>query len=95
VRVINLHDATLVSIVMQWSEGVVELSFRTVDDGLVALRAVGVSYVEVPRRRPWGPSVSVLEMTGPDEVAEGRQITLTMQTGDELVIIAETIELST
>jgi hypothetical protein len=86
-QVVDLHDATLVGITLDWAAGHLTVALRTAT-GPAAIRASGVSGVEVPRHQPWGPSASVNEVRLGDERLE-----IAMQSGDQIVIEAQELEL--
>ncbi len=55
--------------------------------GPTAIRASGVTRIEVPLHHPWGPSVSV------NEVRLGAQrLEVEMQSGDRIVVEAQELE---
>jgi hypothetical protein len=59
----NMHDATLISIKLDWESGTCVASFRggpTIPGGPFLLRWTDVSDLHIPRTFAWGPSVSVL-----------------------------------
>lgn len=82
----NLHDATLVGITLDWAAGHLTMELQTAS-GPTAIRASGVIGVEVPRHQPWGPSVSVNEVRLGDQRLE-----IEMQSGDRIVGEAQELE---
>ena len=78
-----LHDATLVSVRLDWAQRSCEIEVALAD-GHAALSFVAVSHCELPHAAPWGPSSSVL---GGRSLAKG-VFELEMQSGDVLRIIA-------
>lgn len=54
-----LHDATLKAVVLVWAEGRCVLELSSSHDPSCELIFTGVSQLQVPRHRPWGPSVSI------------------------------------
>lgn len=90
---VDFHDATLRSISVDWAARTVEFALATVNDGRAAVVARGLVSLVVPYRAPWGSSVSVLELQGPSRHEEGWSAVLVMQTGDEIVVISDEIDL--
>ena len=88
----NLHDATLVSISVDWAVGSASILLQPVmRDGApdsVTIEATGVRYVEIPRRYPWGESVSVNKVE-----CEGGRLIIQVQSGDSIVVGADEIAL--
>lgn len=82
----SLHDATLVSVRLDWASGACWLEFAGSPDhpGPFHLRFEHVEELAVPKQEPWGRSVSVLEFR---EVQQGRY-EIVMQSGDTLVVVA-------
>jgi hypothetical protein len=79
----DLHDATLELLVVDWSEGGVSVHFRIAGGTEVVLTAQGLRHLDLPRSEPWGPSGSV------NRVAQGDdRLTIEMQSGDVVVIEA-------
>lgn len=87
-----LHDATLVSLALDWAAGTCAAELRgPVWPGWAGVRVrwSGVRVVMAERREPWGPSVSVLEhRPGP-----GGRDELAMQSGDLVAVEAARCEL--
>lgn len=83
----RLHDATLLSVTLNWESGYLMMSLRTGQHGEVVLTGAGISYLEVPHRSPWGSSVSINEVRGPDQDPAGCQrVEIEMQSGDVIVL---------
>lgn len=81
----NLHDATLVSIELDWTEGRARLHFAGSPYGHRGPFSICwrlVSEFQATRNEPWGPSVSVLEVQEPEP---GLWLVV-MQSGDEIRI---------
>jgi hypothetical protein len=57
----SFHDATLVSVYLSWAEGCCTMAVSTTYDGDGELVFENVCGVSIPRRHPWGPSVSIKE----------------------------------
>ena len=92
----DLHDATLVRVVVLWNEDAqAELSFR-LDRRTLTLKASGVTNLTCPHENPWGPSVSVNELRGPLDVRDGvRRIEIEIQSGDTILVEARSFEWET
>jgi hypothetical protein len=90
----QLHDATIGMIVVDYAMGIVTIGLRLSEPGTpnAELRALGFSALHLPRAAPWGPSTSVNNAAIGDENAEGVHLHLYLQSGDELVVEARTIE---
>lgn len=91
----SLHDATLESIELRWSDGELRIRLRTghaAHPRLVVV-ASGVSHLACGRQMPWGPSVSIHEARGPVRDHDGKSmgLELEMQTGDVIRIDAADI----
>ncbi len=88
IEALPLHDATLESIEVRWSEAfctvVLELA-----SGKHLLKFGGVTSVSVPHREPWGPSVSVNGAS-----AKGGVTAIEMQSGDTIEIVAKEVTFS-
>ena len=93
----ELHDSTLLGLTLRWSEGEVVLSFQTGIAGResLALRACGVHKLCCPRQFPWGPSVSVnsIRESESQSLPALRELTVEMQSGDEIVVVAESFQI--
>lgn len=90
--VMNLHDATLVSIAIKWDRRVdAEVEFRDEGPKLVKLECRGLRNLICPHEAPWGPSVSVNRIQGSTMESESlSRLEIEIQSGDVLVIEAET-----
>lgn len=90
----NLHDWTLKSIEVDWAEGRAILSLKG-PYGNRDLIAHAVRDLQVPKAEPWGRSVSINTVTGPDASPEGRErLEIEMQSGDVIAILARSFELT-
>ena len=94
----QLHDATLESVHCRWAEGSIRLCLRTSIPGVpvVDIVAKGVRRLDYPRLFPWGPRVSVNEITGPRILVGAlmQRLAIEMQSGDLIVVEAEVFQLS-
>jgi hypothetical protein len=91
----QLHDATLIDVVVEWRSGESRFTIRLSERACrtAEIKAQGLRMLHCPRLHPWGPSVSLNEvrhMNGD----EGRQrVEIEMQSGDVIEIEAERFEL--
>jgi hypothetical protein len=83
----TLHDASLLSIEINWAAKTTKVTFKTHPDNIVYLVTSGTRQVEVPHAEPWGPSISVNEVRE-TEGAEISIIEVEMQSGDTIKIEA-------
>jgi hypothetical protein len=83
----DLHDATLKGVNFGWEAGVVHLTFKVgiAASDLAVVEAEGVTCLKCPRLYPWGPSSSV-NAAAIEELADGRLLTVEMQSGDVLEV---------
>jgi hypothetical protein len=89
----DLHDATPVSVRLDWATGTVVLELRTdaSDAGRMHLIAADTTELLCPRQLPWGPSVSINEVRGPVAHGNTMRVEIEMQSGDVLRIEARSI----
>lgn len=91
----ELHDATLLSVALDWRSGTAALHFRTANVSApnAVISGIATRLLQCPREMMWGPSVSVnrtmFEESGVDGVP---RLEIEMQTGDVIVLVAERIE---
>jgi len=86
---IDLHDATLVSIEVDWATKTTIATFRMHPSRIVHLVASDARCVLVPHDEPWGPSASVNEVRQIGKATGGGEIEIEMQSGDVIRINAE------
>jgi hypothetical protein len=88
-----LHDATISVVTVDWARAVVTVRLTLCDDGTpeAELVVTGFTDVQLPRREPWGPSVSVNEATVSTDPLLGKQLHLQLQSGDILRVEAASI----
>lgn len=81
----HLHDATLVSIQLHWSDRTCEISFSGAPSipEPFSLVFAGVTELHVPATMPWGASAAVLEAAFSGGVA-----TIVMQSGDTVTLVS-------
>ena len=83
----DLHDATLQQLVVNWPASSVTVYFRTAT-GEAVMTGMGLRRLDLPRSEPWGPSVSVNQV-----VQRHGCLTIEMQSGDVVTIEAETFSI--
>lgn len=79
----DLHDATLVSVHLDWATGLAILAFRA-STSAVQLTVTACTELVAPRREEWGRSVSVLSVSYIDGNPE-HGVRIEMQSGDVLI----------
>ena len=85
-----LHDAVLAEVRVNWADGALRFELRT---GMIAghertcITAHGLSFLDCPRRYPWGPSESVNAVWAERVVGGALQLTVEMQSGDNIIAI--------
>lgn len=91
---IDVHDATLCSIAVDWPGRSARIELRLVGRSFARIRAMGVRGITAPRAEPWGPSESVLHAgVAFDAEAGAVRLSMQMQSGDEIVIDADRFDL--
>jgi hypothetical protein len=91
----NLHDATLVAVVVDWPAGTAAVEVEVVGGRKHTLHASGLRRLTIPREQPWGPSVSInrADLTARSEAA-GALFQIEMQSGDQIEIDADSFEIA-
>jgi len=88
-----MHDWTFVTAAVDWKEGTARLEFVS-SDGLKVVKARGVTDLRLPRKLPWGPSISVNRCDGPTKQEDGgHSLTIEMQSGDTIELLAAVFEM--
>lgn len=89
----KLHDATLVSVQLDWATGTTVLALRTglPEAPTIAVTAEGTTQLRCPRKWPWGESVSISEIRGPTAHENGSRLEIEMQSGDVLEVEARSM----
>ena len=89
----KLHDATLVSVQLDWATGTAVLALRTglPEAPIVAVIGEGTTHLRCPRKLPWGESVSISEVRGPVAHEHGARLEIEMQSGDVLEVEARSL----
>jgi hypothetical protein len=84
---VDLHDAVLETLAVEWSTGVCVMHLRGVGPGAgvpIRVQWHGLRGLEVTGEAPWGPSASVLDVAwGPDGADE-----IQLQSGDVIRVRA-------
>ena len=84
-----MHDWTLVGLAVDWPAGTVSVKFRNRSAAPEVMEATGVRSLHVTRLEPWGPSVSVDRVAGPEQSADGTwSVEIGLQSGDVIRIEA-------
>jgi hypothetical protein len=88
---VNLHDATLVEVRVNWADGtcIVEVDHGTLD--ICVLTFSAMSHLTLPRQQSWGRSVSINSFSMPSS----GQYEIEMQSGDLIRIEAAEMALAT
>lgn len=90
-----LNGATLVYLQLDWTSGKLRMTLRGHNEPTerVKIEATNLTSLQCPRRFPWGESIEVHEVHAPVETNEGFMLELQMQSGDLLILIADSFEL--
>jgi hypothetical protein len=88
-----LHDATIKLVTVDCAGAAVTIRLVLCDEGSPEAELVAADFtdVQIPRREPWGPSVSVNEISIVADPQFGTQLQLQLQSGDILRIEAGSI----
>lgn len=90
----DLHDATLVGLELQWSQGTVVVTVRTAA-GPVELAMSNITQLQCTRTMPWGASVSIdkarIVSLAPDSSSTVFELVIEIQSGDHIRIIGRAI----
>ena len=81
------HDWTLVGLSMDWKLGELVVEMRDPSSSSRQLIAKDVTSLDLPRRHPWGPSVSINKMSQSQD-ERGRVLQIEMQSGDTIECVA-------
>jgi hypothetical protein len=86
-----MHDWVLVSINLSWASAKVEIEFVDSESKRRKMVAEDLSFINIPRRSPWGGSVSVNEVSR-ETVEENRvRLLIEIQSGDVIELEAGSI----
>lgn len=84
-----MHDWTFLSFTVDWSAGTARLKFLDRRPARTDLCVRGLCALVLERSEPWGPSVSVDAISGPEEDGRGAShVEIRMQSGDTIRIEA-------
>jgi hypothetical protein len=90
-----MHDWSFLSLLVSWRSGELEIGLQS-PSGPASVCAQGLRDLRLPRERSWGPSVSVNAVRGPSVRPDGlSQLSIEMQTGDVIEIVAEAFSMPT
>jgi hypothetical protein len=84
----EMHDWTFRSAQYDWEEARAVFVFKGYKSTNI-LVAQGVSDLHIPQMNEWGPSVSVNEATETDVGAGSKKLTIEMQSGDTITVMAK------
>jgi hypothetical protein len=88
-----MHDWTLLSAFVDWKQGTARLEFQW-DGEPKVITALGLTDMRLPRKSPWGPSVSINRCVGPTKARDGsHSLVIEMQSGDNIELVAEQFEM--
>lgn len=87
----GLHDATMRRLSVDWAAAELTIELVAVGSPPAAAKVVlgGLTELLCPRREPWGPSVSVNQLTVTD-TSGGVRLVIEMQSGDLIEATAGT-----
>ncbi|PAU62773.1 hypothetical protein [Pseudomonas indica] len=89
-----MHDWTLCSIYIDWASANAKIELKDAASKVIALEIKGLSLLVIPRKNPWGESVSINEVIQINKEGEElRGLNIEMQSGDIIEIEAKLIEL--
>ena len=87
-----LHDAGLSGIEIDWEQrrAVIHLvPHGAYSEQPKAIKIRGLRQVTAARYEPWGPSDAILATEGPSAPDGGGRLVLHMQSGDDVVVVAD------
>jgi hypothetical protein len=89
-----MHDWVLLTLMVDWMNSMVTITFRDSQSQEVFLIAEGLSDFRVPKREEWGGSVLVNEVEGPKTLQNGNlYFSIEMQSGDKIELEARSVSL--
>ncbi|AIK15188.1 putative RhsC immunity protein [Pectobacterium atrosepticum] len=89
---INMHDWTLLSLLIDWSKGELVIKLLNSNSEPVVIKASGVKLINIPKSDEWGESVSINEVIELDRNSYGfERMKIEIQSGDIIEIVAEEI----
>lgn len=87
----NLHDATLLSVHVDWADGLATIELESSPDVVLKLMALGLREFSLTKREEWGPSVSVNGVALETNDAGELTVRIEMQSGDRVKLVAEQV----
>ncbi|ACX90008.1 hypothetical protein EXT68_17085 [Pectobacterium parmentieri] len=89
---INMHDWTLLSLLIDWNKGELVIRLLNSNSEPVVIKANGVKLINIPKGGEWGESVSVNELIELDRNFDGfERMKIEVQSGDVIEVVAEEI----
>jgi hypothetical protein len=83
-----MHDWTLTTATFDWESGNGQLGLIS-PDGPCAIIVTCVQAIHIPRKSPWGASVSINAVYGPTLQEDGlMRLSIEMQSGDTIEFVA-------
>lgn len=86
-----MHDWSLLSISVEWENGLCTFTFMTYPKLIKKLICEELLFINIPRNREWGPSISVLYANEITSIDGYNKIDIEMQTGDIITVKAKNI----
>jgi hypothetical protein len=84
-----MHDWTLQSIHVDWISGIAKIELKDSTSMIRTIEVKDLMNVTIPRRNPWGESVSVNEaIHSVEDVTKEHLLTIEMQSGDLIKVEA-------
>ncbi|QDE91730.1 hypothetical protein BHS06_23635 [Myxococcus xanthus] len=92
----RLHDATLVSVTMEWASGEAHIRVRLSEEAArcAEIRVTGSTLLRCPREQPWGPSVSLNEVRLVSLHDARQRLEIEIQSGDVIELEGDAVELN-
>jgi hypothetical protein len=90
----NLHDAILLRVQVDWAEAVVTIETEQLPGVPVVLSAAGLYEFSLTHRLEWGPSVSINTVNLKTSEAGETSLTIQMQSGDYIRLVAARLDVS-
>lgn len=87
-----MHDWLLLEIEVEWHSAELHIAFRDTDSSKQVIHATQFVSINIPRLCEWGYSGSINEVVI-EQVESLEKLTINMQSGDQLVILASDFKL--
>jgi hypothetical protein len=87
----NLHDAILLGVRLDWADALATIELERVPGVPVVLAAPGLREFRMTHRLEWGPSISVNRVDVQTNEAGESMLTIEMQSGDSIRLVAARI----